>query len=502
LASGELRVGLFGPGMTALHKAGLAGLWMTLAAFDEDPAAKRRLEAAGGSWTLSERDVVLRWSGDAGGFFDALVKESFRVDKDGLVWFPALGEPSGHKQASAILNECLLGTFLQHGKIRKSDPASKPSGTVVEVVDEKQYPLRYHRVAWYQHQKVRIDDSEAPQRLLGWVYPGSAVRHEAFDETGIREPLDRFLPLLYAMVGVLYFIIRGKGVRLGSQRYAVVVPVVANLAEYARLRRIYAPRGERELTVSGPGEAALRVLATLEANRLTDAVGLTACRVVSFGRVQWDKQQKKRIEVFDVGKDRLDGLRLYRLSAQVFPSKLVRPEGAPPFWDYPLTPELVAENVLAGRPWWRGFADFVSDQSVRNHLYRWEREGLAKMVQSPEGMPEGAQRAFVEACQEAWRRRLGALGERARRENTDFGGLAGRELEATRVSFSKCKNAVTLREVVTGFWAKAGPLPSLQSDWRSVLTLLNGDWRLAKDLALLALASYSPRERLETAAAP
>jgi hypothetical protein len=28
----QLTINLFGPGMTVLHKAGLAGLWMTLAA--------------------------------------------------------------------------------------------------------------------------------------------------------------------------------------------------------------------------------------------------------------------------------------------------------------------------------------------------------------------------------------------------------------------------------------------------------------------------------------
>jgi hypothetical protein len=32
---GTLRIGLFDPGMTPLHRAGLAGLWMTLAALDE-----------------------------------------------------------------------------------------------------------------------------------------------------------------------------------------------------------------------------------------------------------------------------------------------------------------------------------------------------------------------------------------------------------------------------------------------------------------------------------
>jgi CRISPR-associated protein Cas8a1/Csx13 len=487
--TGTLKMSLSGAGMTALHRVGLAGLSMTLRALEGD----RRIEAAGGSWSLSAKDVTLRWGeGDPGSFFDALIDASFRVDDEGLVWFPALGEPSDNKRASAFLNECLLNTFLQHPRTRKADPGNRPTGAAVEVVEETEFPLRYRRVMGYQHQKVRIADPSAPQRLVGWVYPGSVVRHEAFGLTEMKEPLDRFLPLLYSMIGSLYFRVRGRGARSRVQ-YAVVMPEVADLARYSMIRARFASKGERDLTVSGPGEAALRVLSTIEAEKLMGAVLSTACRVVSFGRVPWDRQQK-RVRVFEVRREGIQGLRVFRLCSDLFQPRLVKPRAGTPFWDYAQAPELVAENLLVGRPWWAGFSDYVADKKTRDHIYSWERDGLASMVQSPDGAPEtAAQRAFVEACQEAWRRRLGALGARSRAENTSFSDLAGREFERTRVSFSRCKNAASLREAVTDFWARAGSLQSLGSGWRDVLALLNGDWRLAKDLALLALASYAPK---------
>jgi hypothetical protein len=48
--------------------------------------------------------------------------------------------------------------------------------------------------------------------------------------------------------------------------------------------------------------------------------------------------------------------------------------------------------------------------------------------------------------------------------------------------------------VVTHFWARAGgSLAPLQASWTAVLPLLDEQhWRRAKDLALLALASYKP----------
>jgi len=53
--------------------------------------------------------------------------------------------------------------------------------------------------------------------------------------------------------------------------------------------------------------------------------------------------------------------------------------------------------------------------------------------------------------------------------------------------------------VITDLWARAGgPLPGLQSGWQEVLPLLNEkNWRKAKDLALLALASYQPTSKEE-----
>jgi CRISPR-associated protein Cas8a1/Csx13 len=112
---------------------------------------------------------------------------------------------------------------------------------------------------------------------------------------------------------------------------------------------------------------------------------------------------------------------------------------------------------------------------------------------------EDREQIFVRACHEAWRRRMGQLGERARREGASFRDLVGREFERLRVGFARCKNAATLRETVTDFWARAGgPLPGLQSGWQELLPLLGEkNWRKAKDLALLALASYQPTSKEE-----
>jgi CRISPR-associated protein Cas8a1/Csx13 len=154
---------------------------------------------------------------------------------------------------------------------------------------------------------------------------------------------------------------------------------------------------------------------------------------------------------------------------------------------------LAAENLIQGQPWWKDFANFVADQETRDHVFRWERKGLGEMVRDDAVMPEGEARRFVRACHEAWRRRLGQLGERARAQRLDFGQLAGQEFERTRIAFSRCKTQADFRRTVTDFWARGGSQPELREHWQAVLPFLTDAkrWMEGRDLALLALASYA-----------
>ena len=77
---------LFGPGMTSLHKAGLAGLFMTLRSFEE---SNRKID--GLSWELLPDKVRLCWQKEKPHeAFNELVQESFKSDKDGFCHFPGL----------------------------------------------------------------------------------------------------------------------------------------------------------------------------------------------------------------------------------------------------------------------------------------------------------------------------------------------------------------------------------------------------------------------------
>lgn len=499
---GTFTISLFGPGMTLLHRVGLAGLWMTLEALEHENSGSTTLLGQCGSWERTETSVTLRWHRGPRAFFNALFQRSFRIDNNGLIWLPGLGLPMDNPQHAVVLHEAILGSFLQHGQTRRADPARKPQGNMSVEIDGTGFPLKFHRVARYSHQYSAFSARDS-NRLAGWHYPGAAVRHTGLGQqsTALEEPPERALALRFAPVGAVYFEIRSRGGRV-RPRYSLVLPEIRNLEEYSQARRAFLRYGIQQLYAAGTAEAGLRVLAELEAATLLQDVASAYCRVISFGTVPWASQQKTRVNLMTVRVESRSALRTFTLCRQLFKVKLVKQETADAFWSIPQTPDLVAYNLTNGRLWWEGFADFVADKLRRKHIFRYEKGGLVQMVGSKQAFPEGPQHTFVLACHEAWRRRMGKLGEKAKREGSPFHEQVRREFERLRVGFARCKNAASLREAVTDFWARGGgPLKPLQDGWRDVLMLLDEKhWREARDLVLLALASYKPATKEEAEA--
>lgn len=499
--AGTMTINLFGPGMTALHKVGLAGLWMTLKVFEDESRSKARLEKLGGSWECNDTSVTLRWDKQPEKFFQALFEESFKIDKNGLIWFPALGNPINYKEHSTVLQGAVLSSFLQHGRTRKADKSTEPQGNLKISIDETPLVLQYRKVYSYVHQDESFSSTKT-NKLAGWSLPGGAVRHVGLGQgSALEESPGRTLALRFAPVGAIYFEVRQRGGGV-KPRYSIVLPEIQSLETYADARRCFLQYGTQQLYVSGTADAGFRVLAELEAANLLRDVSASFCRVISFGTVPWSTQQKTRVNIIIVRAGSKNALKTFNRCHHLFKARLVKREGKESFWSIPQVPDLVARNLSEGRKWWEGFADFVADKDRREHVFNYEKGGLIKMVEDKNTFIERQERIFVEACHEAWKRRMGQIGEKAKRERSPFGDQVQREFKRLHALFSRCKNAASLREAVTDFWARGGgPLESLQEGWHEAISLLNEkNWRKAKDWTLLALASYKPASKEEAEA--
>lgn len=512
-AGGSLRIGLFDSGMTALHRVGLGGLWITLKAIELDhPDLCDRLRGHG-SWTLGPREVELTWRGDGTAFFGELIRESFRLSEDGRLWFLGLGHPDDHEDRGVTLQEAVLSTFLQHGKNRKADPSNKPSGLLAFEIDERREAFQYRRIGEYEHQRARFDPIR-PGPVVGWLFPGGAVRHTAFaSDTGLTEPPGPWLALLFGAVGAVYFRIQARSGGIRPQ-FCIVVPEVTDLPTYREVRASFAGRSVGRLVVAGAADAALRALIPLA--RVARTWRTVRCQVISYGVAQWATQQKTRAEVFEIAGEYGTEVRVFAAAEQLLLPVLRLPPRAAsaasaessrsqPYWEMSPALDLAARNLAQHQPWWRGFSELVIDTqkwgqmesyrlAVLGASKRERRGGLSEMVVSKDAFhdQQGAE-TIVRACHAAWRSRMGQLSEQSKDTGERFEDLLDREFERLRIKFSHCKNASSLRAALTDFWARAGAFnPELQRGWQEVVPYLTEDrWPFARDLALLALVSYS-----------
>lgn len=97
------------------------------------------------------------------------------------------------------------------------------------------------------------------------------------------------------------------------------------------------------------------------------------------------------------------------------------------------------------------------------------------------------ERLFVHSCHEAISGTYRQLANRTKeREEIRFDKVN----EKFRTGLARCKSPNTFREFITDFWARAGYVPTLKQHWNEIMELVLTDWKSARDLSLLALASY------------
>jgi CRISPR-associated protein Cas8a1/Csx13 len=501
----KMVIKLNAPGMTSLHKAGLAGLYMTLQAFDETGVKIEGLD-----WQLESTQVTMNWE-DARlrVAFETLIAKSFWLDGEGFIRLSGLESahtPSIDKRHQ--LYEALLNSFLQFGPHRSKDGKRH---LIYEINDLRCWIENFEPITWFVHQDAPdkfIDkrDSFRPSvEVLGWLYPGGVQRHAGVT---LSEPPEPALALLYAPVSIIYYAVRSRS-KGRKARLAMIIPEVPDLETYAVIRNAIATTDILEMNASSASDAALRFISYIAGSKVGERFdefngGSWLCRVMTFGIVNWSDKQKSRTYVRSIAAQQISGLGNYRKAAAIFKNgwrkakaehdrkgNQTKPERY--FVTTYSALEFIADNIARGNSWYHDLATYMSTKESCEQLL-YERKELNEMVENAL-YDDKNERVFIDVCHESWRRRLGKLGQRASRENTSFSSLVKKEAEKLRTSLARSKNADTLRETVVDFWARGGANEALQGDGLiNLLPLFNEkNWRKARDLALLALISYKPQ---------
>lgn len=483
----QIAFDLGNPSFTLLHRAGLAGLWMTLKQLETEQVAL----PLGLNWQLSDRQVTLNWEGEDQKVLEWLLKESFEIH-DGLIVLRGLDSKTMRKDSQVIVHQGILGTFLQHNSTHKSAGTQTESLPLDEGGPFVQVTYKTLKSYAYQDFAGNLCDKygrlrEHPISVAGWLNPGAVVRHVAFSsDTSFEEPPESAFVLLFAPVACYYYILRSK-LRDKRAQYALVIPEVTDLKKYAEYKQNVHRRNAtyKDFHASGLGDAGLRFLTYETTMDIANTFGVPRCQVLTLGTVAWATQQKTRTDMYIVEAN-AQVCKTYQVCQNWLPDKTIeRKEGG--FVSSSFARELIAENLAKFQPWYFGISDKVNSNELFKKL-AYERGGLYQVIQKVES--DNREKLFVQACHEAIKFTYGRISDQAKKrgEVPNF----DRETVRIRTGLGRCKNAETFREFITDFWSRAGRIPTLQEHWEDLMefVMLNTHWKKSRDLALLALASY------------
>jgi CRISPR-associated protein Cas8a1/Csx13 len=526
-APAQLTMDLAAPGMTLVHRAGLGGLACSLKAIQNRAVAGQVKpdELPGGPWSegnppwsVEDQTITLNFGQPEGAaeYLKRLFQLSFRLDDD-LIDLPGQYFQRPNPEVRAELQAGLLLTFLQHGKTRKL--AKPPPMTYSYDPDGSggaPATVEYRVCSWYKHQdgwQDVIDTGSGclladPVEVIGPLHPGAAVRHNAFPgQTKLEETPERLIPLYFALVGCLTLPVnRGVGVLL--------VPEVSNLRVFSRMRPLMTPTASIQCRIASAGDAALQAQVRLRSKREVNLRDLPGCYAMTFRPTAWASQQKSRVATLHVPPGDEQKLIFFEEALlHLAPRPITITENETQgrgktktviphtrrFWADSVIRPLVADNLAQDRCWYTDFARLMTAVDVNGHPLRkrvqFERKGLHAMIQT---LSRDDEITIVRAVHAAIRFCLKKI-----RVETDGPGKGpashatinrwNRFNERLRLDLTGAKTLAQCRGALCTLFGKAGRNRPLQQDgWIKLLPLFREEkWREARDLGLIALASYS-----------
>ena len=518
LPPGSLKLSLFDPDMDLLLRAGIGGLATTLLAIEQQDQpffCDGISPDSDPPWVVSKDSITLTFPDptDVASYFEPIFKFAFGLHNHLIDLQPTyVRGQRPEPQTLARLQQGLMLTFFQHGKSRTGE---KEDIELNYEVDGKQARYSMRRLHGYKHQTGYNDLIEKgclsikATELPGTLYPGAAVRHNAYSSsTKYEATTSQVLAALFAPIGTLSFSInRGSAV--------LMVPEVLDLLQFAKLRPHATPQNDRQCQIGSIGDAVLGLYATLRANDAQLKLTVPSITAYLFLPTAWASQQKSRVASKQIESLDDHSLGIFQQASEYLPSRLasrtvkesvgkgkakVTTERVEAFWTTSVVRPLIADNLAEKRPWFSGFtrlflaSDPANGKPLRDRL-SFERLGLHKMVQGNVWDHDG-QRALVVAVHHALRGRYGQIAKENEANRVAMQNRFRGEYDKWRLAFSGAKTADQFRFSLCDLMSRVPANKELQTNWSVVIPMLSGnDWQLARDLSLLALASYQGKEQ-------
>ncbi|NCJ06223.1 type I-MYXAN CRISPR-associated Cas8a1/Cmx1 [Synechococcales cyanobacterium C] len=468
----ELTLSIFDPNTLLPHRAGIAGLALALSAIDPADAPLQ--------WNVTEDAVTLSWESKDQEAMQWLLEQTYRSDQ-GYLETPAL---KLDEQGRYIFSEGVMNSFLQHSKQRTREKQAVPLNFTVED-DQPEIRIDYRPVmdCYYTRGVKDAFNSKGGFKkeisLKGHHLPGLV---ECFVNGAYAESPTGFLALLFLPLACAFY-------QLPGYRSALVIPEVCNIKEWAKLRLKMPGRTYGSFRSSSAGESALNFLLREKLADDSNLFRVEYCEVYRLGSQPWDgnqsylKQAVHRVQVND------QVLGLYEVASRLLPPRVkLKQDGSGTWLAESKALAWISDNLIANKPWHNDFFEFRK----ANAIYPEDRRGLIVMTEHL----SADERVLFDAVQGAFSAYLREQIQQAQKQGRplDYGQVTDKVIYRLQRPGTQQQFTTALVKFLSDFRSGAARGNGLQ-----IFAWLNqpGNWRTARDLALLAIATYQSKSKEE-----
>ncbi|MGQ9873332.1 type I-MYXAN CRISPR-associated Cas8a1/Cmx1 [Leptodesmis sp.] len=472
----QFTLSIFDPNLLLPHRAGIAALALVLRNLED------QREDAPLTWEITDDAVILAWEGSDRNVVKWLLDQTYQITEQGYLAVPAL---KLDEQGQYTFTQGVITTFLQHSKQRSLGTPITRSFMIDPDQPEIQIEVRPLLNCYYTDDMKEAFNSKGAFKkeisLKGHHLPGLV---ECFINGAYQESPERFLALLFLPLACGYYKLPAQSVggKLAA-RSAVVIPNITNLSHWVNSRRAMPGRTYRDFRSSGAGESALHFLLQEKTIEEAQQFRVDYCEVYQLGKQVWDGNQSYLKQAVYRVQARDSVLKLYEVARQLFPAQVKQTSSGETWFALSKILPWICDNLVLGKPWYSGFLEFRK----RNGVY--ERKGLVTMT---EYLNDDEQILF-DAVQGAFSKYLSGQIKQAQKQ--------GRPLDYGQVTdkvIYRMQRPSTQQEFATA-------LVDFLSQFRSQKALSHGaqiyhwihreaNWRQARDLVLLAIATYTSKK--------
>jgi CRISPR-associated protein Cas8a1/Csx13 len=498
----KFTLSIFDPNTLLPHRAGIAGLALALGEISPKDAPL--------TWKVTEDSVTLDWDGIDLEVVSWLMGKTYTI-QDGLLVAPALNLS---KLSRYPFSKGVLDTFLQFSSGNKG--FSEDQQDLVYSIEDTEISIKCRSLLWCYytdsskltaftkkgHFKTKIE-------LTSKHLPG-LIQDFGTSKCYAESPYS-FLALLFLPLACSYFqlpFVKHPDPKKKTMvpTYAVVIPEVINLLAWRTRRRELSEKICRSFRTSSASESGLKVLLQEKTVRDFEIYQTKYCEVYQIGPQQWDKNQIGLKQAIYRIESNDEVLQIYGSVANIFkPIERKTENGEVYVLNSKISP-WITNNLVLSKCWYLGFYEFMKKRldprkpkSENNpQIYKLERKGLVKMTQYHLSSEEHILfNAVKGAFGRYLRKQIEEITQRQKRQfdYKEYDHVREKVIRRLQRFNTQQGFATALVDFLSQFPPKAAK--GLASE---IMSLLYGsDWKRARDLTMLAIATYQGKKKVDDA---